>query len=71
MSIDLPTGIEDQLRTLAATQGRDICALVEDAIRQYLEASAITDVDGDEVAKTQITLAAELPDVADWKAGNE
>ena len=67
MSIELPVGVEEQLRTLAARQGRDVGVLVEEAVRQYLEAAAITDVDGGEVAETQDALLAELPDISDWK----
>ncbi len=69
MSIELPVGIEEQLRTLAATQRRDVEALAEEAVRQYLEAAAITDIDADEVAETQDALLVELPDISDWKVG--
>ncbi|MGQ0592560.1 MAG: hypothetical protein ACT4QB_07895 [Gammaproteobacteria bacterium] len=69
MSIELPIGVEEQLRGLAATQGRDVVELVEEAVRQYLEAAAITDVAVDEVADAQAGLIAELPKISDWKAG--
>ena len=69
MSIELPIGVEEQLRGLAATQGRDVVELVEEAVRQYLEAVAITDVAADEVADAQTALIAELPKISDWKAG--
>jgi len=68
MSIELPGSVEEQLRKLAAKQGRDVCRLVEEAIRQYLEASAITDLDATQAAETQTKLLGELPQVADWKA---
>ena len=68
MSIELPIGVEEQLRGLAATQGRDVVELVEEAVRQYLEAVAITDVAADEVADAQAALIAELPTISDWKA---
>ncbi len=71
VSIDLPGAVEEQLRTLAEKQGRDIGAIVEDAIRQYLDAAAITDLTGDEIAATQAALLGELPRVPDWKAGDE
>jgi len=70
VSIELPGSVEEQLRTLAAQQGRDVRALVEEAIRQYLEATAITDVDADELAETQAALLGELPRIPDWKAGD-
>lgn len=69
MTIELPGTIEEQLRTLAAKQGRDVHVLVEDAIRQYLEATAITDVEPGELTDTQNALLDELPRVPDWKAG--
>jgi len=68
MSIELPGRVEEQLRNLAAKQGRDVCALVEEAIRQYLESAAITDLDVTQVAETQAALLGELPHVSDWKA---
>lgn len=67
MSIELPYSIEEQLRTLAARQGRGVSVLVEEALQQYLEAAAITDVDQDEVAETQDALLAELQDISEWK----
>lgn len=69
MSIELPGSVEEQLATLAAKQGRDVRALVEEAIRQYLEASAITDVDASELAEAQVALLGELPAIPDWEAG--
>jgi predicted transcriptional regulator len=69
VSIELSGSVEEQLRTLAAKQGRDVRALVEEAIRQYLEATAITDVESNDVAETQAALLGELPRVPDWKAG--
>lgn len=70
MSIDLPGSVEEQLRELAARQGRDVRALVEDAIRQYLEAAAITDLGANDVAEAQAALLGELQHVPDWKAGD-
>ncbi len=68
MGIELPGSVEDQLRSLAASQGRDVQVLFEEAIRQYLESAAITDLDGSEVAEAQAALLEELPDVAEWQA---
>ncbi len=59
MTIELPASVEEQLRDLAARQGREIRALVEEAIRQYLEWSTITDVDASDVAETQSALPHE------------
>ena len=68
MSIELPGSVEEQLRNLAAKQGRDVRTLVEEAVRQYLDSAAITDLDATQVAETQAALLGELPNVPDWKA---
>jgi hypothetical protein len=64
MSIDLPGSVEEQLRNLAAKRGCDVCALVEEAIRQYLETAAITDLDATQVAETQTAMLGELRKLA-------
>jgi predicted transcriptional regulator len=68
MTIDLPSVIEEQLRDLAKRQNRDIAELIEDAIRQYLETAAITDLDSNQVAETQVKLLSELPPISKWEA---
>lgn len=70
MSIELPGSIEEELRALAKQQGRDVCALVEEAVRQYLEALAITDLDSEDIAEAQAALLGELPRLPDWKASD-
>ena len=45
-------------------------ALVEEAIRQYLEAAAITDLDANDVAEAQGALLGELPNIPNWKASD-
>jgi predicted transcriptional regulator len=67
MTIDLPSVVEEQLRDLAKRQNRDIAELIEDAIRQYLEAAAITDLDPNQVAETQAKLLNELPSISKWE----
>jgi hypothetical protein len=37
--------VEEQLRNLAAKQGRDVGMIVEEAVRQYLKSAAITDIE--------------------------
>jgi len=69
MTIELPASVEKELRSLAVTQSRDIDELVEEAVRQYLEAAAITDLDGAEIAEAQVTLAGELRGIGEWKGG--
>jgi predicted transcriptional regulator len=68
MAIELSSDVEEQLRDLATRQGRQMSALVEEAVRQYLEAGAITDVDSGDVAEAQFGLIKELPNVPRWKA---
>jgi hypothetical protein len=67
MTIELPGTIEQELRTLAAKRGLDIGALLEAAVRQYLEAEAITDLDAGEITETQMALVGELRDLPEWK----
>jgi predicted DNA-binding protein len=64
MSIELPSSVEEQLRNLAAKQGRDVRTLVEEAVQQYLESAAITDLAPTQVAEAQAALLGELPDVS-------
>jgi hypothetical protein len=66
MAIDLPSVVEQQLRDLAKRQNRNIAELIEDAVRQYLEAAAITDVDPMQVGETQAKLLGELPPISKW-----
>ena len=68
MTIDLPSTVEEQLRDLAARQGREMRVLVEEAIRQYLESAPITDLDAAEVAEAQSALLGELTNVGHWRA---
>lgn len=68
MTIELPSIVEEQLRNLAVKQGRDVHALVEEAVRHYLEFAAITDLDTTQVAEAQAAMLGELPGISDWKA---
>jgi len=71
MNIEFHSTFEEQRRALAANQGRDVCALVEEAVREHIESAALADIDADEVAAAQTALLAELADVPDWKVGDE
>ncbi len=70
MTIQVPESVEEQLRVLAMRQGREVGLVVEDAIRLYLETTAITDLGSDDVAETQAALLSELPTLPDWKVGD-
>jgi predicted transcriptional regulator len=69
MTIQLPGSMEEELRMLATRQGRDVGVIVEEALREYLVAVAITDLDPAEVAEAQAALIGELQDVSEWKGG--
>jgi predicted transcriptional regulator len=71
VTIELPSQVEEVLRGLAATQGRDLRSVLQDAISQYLEAATIIDVDVEGVAMAQTKLIAELPGVSVWSAEDE
>jgi predicted DNA-binding protein len=60
MTIELPGTLEERLQDLAARQGREIGVLVEEAIEEYLEAAAITDLDATEISEAQMALMGEL-----------
>jgi len=51
-------------------QGGDVPTLVEDAVRQYLEFAAITDIDANQLAEAQAALIGELPKISGWKDDN-
>jgi predicted transcriptional regulator len=60
MTIELTGSVEEQLRDLAGKQGRDVNVLVEEAVQDYLDAAAITDLDSSEVAATQVAIITAL-----------
>ncbi len=66
MTIELATSVAEELKLLATLQHRDIRVLIEEALRQYLEAAAITDLDSFAVGETQAKLVGELRDIAEW-----
>jgi predicted transcriptional regulator len=69
MVIELSGHVEEELRDLAERQGRNISAVVEEAVRDYLEAAAITDLEAAEVGETQEVLVGELRGISQWKDG--
>ena len=60
MTVELSGRVEEQLRDLARRQGRDISVLIEEAVQEYLEAAAITDLNPAKVAESQVALLGEL-----------
>lgn len=71
MVVELPNAYEDRLRALANREGRPISLLVEEAVRDYLEAEAITDLEPSAVGEAQMALAHELRDVPEWEPGRD
>jgi len=61
--------MEEQLRTLADRQGRDLDVLIQEAVRDYLVAAATNDLDAGEIAEAQLALTAELHGIPGWKDG--
>ena len=60
MVIQMDVQTEQELRRLAGRQGRALAEVVEAALRSYIEAEAMTDIDSADVAATQSALVAEL-----------
>ena len=52
---------------MTARQKQNVGLLVEEAVRDYLEAVSITDLNAAEIAEAQEALLAELPDIPAWK----
>ena len=71
MTIDLSGQLEDRLRRLAEAQGRTLEKVIEEAIRQYLDADAITDLQPGHIAATQEKLAEELTKFPPWSNQQE
>jgi len=61
MTVHLSENLAEALRRLAATQGRELDDLVDEAVHGYLVAASITDVTAEDLAATQVKLASELP----------
>lgn len=70
MTIELPASVEAPLRALARREKRNIEALVEEAVRMFLDTAAITDLDAADVAETQLALIGELRGIEPWEDGN-
>ena len=45
--------------------------LVKEAVQDYLDAAAITDLDDLETAETQVALLGELREIPGWNGGGE
>jgi predicted transcriptional regulator len=70
MTIELPREIETELRAVAEKEGRAVIAVIEDAVQQYLDGAAITDLESADVAAVQISVLGDLSYPADFEAGD-
>ena len=66
MTVHLSGSLEGELERLARLRGQGVEALVEEAVRQYLDAAAITDVSPEDLAQTQSAMAGELEAWSAW-----
>lgn len=66
MTIQLPPAVEADLRSLAKKQGRDVLSLIEDAVQQYMDGAAITDVSSADLAAAQISVLDALAVPSPW-----
>jgi hypothetical protein len=71
MSIRIPAQLEEQLRNLAEAEGRDLEALLEEAVRDYLDSVRITDLTPEQVGQTQMALMPELGELSTWNGEQE
>jgi len=69
MTVHLSGSLENELERLASLRGQGVEFLVEEAVRQYLDAAAITDVSPEDLAQTQAAMAAEIEGLSTWPEG--
>ena len=66
LTVVIPTVLEEQLQALANREGCGVDALIEQALRSYLQYAAITDLTSEEVAAGQEKLFAEMTHMEPW-----
>lgn len=71
MTVHLSDNLLESLRKLADAQGREMDVIVDEAVREYLVASSITDVTPEEIAATQLGLIPELEGIEPYNASDE
>lgn len=67
MTFEVSPQLENRLRDIAGRQGRDLDAVVDEALRRYIIEASIGDLSPAEVAATQEKLAREL-NVEPWSS---
>ncbi|MEK7792971.1 MAG: hypothetical protein AAB353_00500 [Candidatus Hydrogenedentota bacterium] len=68
MKIELPVAMEAPLRGVAESQGRDIAAVIIEALQQYIDSISITDLDPADVGQAQIAMLPEFLSIEHWEA---
>lgn len=71
MTVHLSDNLLESLRKLADAQGREMDVIVDEAVREYLVASSITDVTPEEIAATQLELIPELERMEPYHVNDE
>jgi len=61
MTVEFSAQVEKELHDLAERQGRKVQEIVEEAVREYLEAVAITDLASEEIEEAQVKLIGDEP----------
>lgn len=62
MTVEVLSTTAAALQSLAKEEGRDLDALVEEALQNYLCAAGMTDLESEEIAGVQMALLPELAD---------
>ncbi len=60
MTIHFPPDLSEALERLAAAQGQELESVIERALREYVEAAAITDLSSADIGEAQMAMLPEL-----------
>src|SRR5205823_4970931 len=60
MTFTLKPEVEEQVRRLAEQRSEDVQTIVSEAVRQYIEAQSITDLNSSDVGAAQVALSSEI-----------
>ncbi len=71
MVIQISPCLENELRRVASQRDRALDDIVEEAVRQYLDAAAITDLTPEDITATQEALLGELDEPPEWDQKKE
>jgi predicted transcriptional regulator len=70
MALALSPTLVRRLQELARSRGVDAQRLLDDAVEQFVEAAAITDLTPEDVARTQEAMLGELG-LPEWDQGSK